>query len=153
MDGAAAMQVVGGMDDRSWLYDVPADSAETREGEAPLRVRVWIVVNQKLRPDPMLVQSRWAAIAARSLSILLRTAMLESLQDTETVVALLNARPEFDVALRYVAIPQDFEIPDTGRMFDPKTMRALVELGRRMGADPSSWRTQALQPGAPYRMD
>ena len=71
---------------------------------------------------------------------------------SETVTALLNARPEFDAVLRYVAIPQDFEIPDSDRMFDPHTMRALVELGRRMGANPSSWRTQAPQPGAPFRV-
>ncbi len=153
VDGAAAMQVVGGMDDRGWLYGSSGDSSEPWQGEAPIRVRVWIIVNQKLRPDPMLVQSRWTTIAARSLSILLRTSLLESLQDAETVMQLLNARPEYDAILRYVAIPQDFEIPESDRMFDPKTMRALVELGRRMGADPSSWRTRALQPGAPYRMD
>jgi hypothetical protein len=153
VDGAAAMQVVGGMDDRSWLYEPRGGAGESWQAEAPVRVRVWIIVNQKLRPDPMLVQSRWTTIAARSLSILLRTSMLESLQDAETVMALLDARPEFDAVFRYVAIPQDFEIPDSDRMFDPRMMRALVELGRRMGADPSSWRTQALQPAAPYRMD
>jgi hypothetical protein len=79
--------------------------------------------------------------------------MLQSIQDAETYVALIDARPEFDVVLRYVAIPQDFGIPDSDRMFDARTMRALVELGRRMGADPDSWRTGALRPGAPFPID
>jgi hypothetical protein len=79
--------------------------------------------------------------------------MLQSIQDGETYVALINARPEFDAVLRYVAIPQDFEIPDGDGIFDSRTMRALVELGRRMGADPESWRTEALRPGAPFPVD
>ena len=76
--------------------------------------------------------------------------MLERIQDLESLFALIDARPEFDAVFRYVAIPQEFEIPGSDQMFDARTMRALVELGRRMGADPSSWRTRALLPGAPF---
>jgi hypothetical protein len=118
-----------------------------------VRIRVWIIVNQKLRSDPKVVRSRWTSIATRSLDILLRTSMLQSIQDGETYAALLDGRPELDVVLRYVAIPQDFEVPDSDRMFDGRSMRALVELGRQMGADPRSWRTEALRPGAPFRAD
>jgi hypothetical protein len=148
VDGAATMPVVGGLEDRSWLYAPDGQSVGSQFEGPPVRIRVWIVVNQKLRPDPKVVRSRWTSIAARSLEILLRTSMLQSIQDGETYVALIDRRPEFDAVLRYVAIPQDFGIPDSDQIFDARTMRALVDLGRQMGADPRSWRTEALPPGA-----
>ena len=150
VDGAAAMQVVGGLDDRNWLYapDAPAEGSEL--SGPPIRIRAWVIVNQKLRTDTQVVRARWTSIAARSLGILLRTSTLQSIQDGETYVALINQRPEFDAVLRYVAIPEDFEIPEGDGMFDSETMRALVELGRRMGSNPESWRTEALRPGAPF---
>ena len=150
VDGAAAMQVVGGLDDRRWLYAPDASAAEWEHEGPPIRIRIWVIVNQKLRIDPQVVPAGWTSIAARSLAILLRTSTLQSIQDGETYVAMLNKLPEFDVVLRFVAIPQDFEVPDGDSMFDPETMRALVELGRRMGADPESWSTEALRPGAPF---
>ncbi len=153
VDGAAAMQVVGGLDDRSWLYGSGDPDGEAELDGPPIRVRVWVIVNQKLRPDPKVTRSRWTSIATRSLNILLRTSLLESIQDAETYVAFIDGRAEYDAELRYVAIPQDFEIPDSDSMFDAETMRALVELGRRMGSDPASWRTQAVRPGAPFPID
>jgi hypothetical protein len=68
----------------------------------------------------------------------------------ETYIRLIDQRPEFDAQMRYVAIPQDFPIANSDEMFDAKTMRSLVKLGKKMGADPSSWRTEALRPGAPF---
>jgi hypothetical protein len=153
VDGAAAMQVVGGLEDRSWLYAPGGQSPGFGLEGPPVRIRAWIIVNQKLRPDPKVARSRWTSIATRSLEILLRTSMLQSIQDGETYAALLDSRPDLDVVLRYVAIPQDFEVPDSDQMFDARTMRALIELGRQMGADPRSWRTEALRPGAPFRKD
>jgi hypothetical protein len=147
------MQVVGGLEDRSSLYAPDGPSVGFELEGPPVRIRVWIIVNQKLRSDPKVVSSRWTSIATRSLDILLRTSMLQSLQDGETYVALLDGRPELDAVLRYVAIPQDFEVTDSDQMFDARTMRALVELGRRMGANPRSWRTEALRPGAPFPTD
>jgi hypothetical protein len=112
-----------------------------------------MIVNQKLRSDPKVVRSRWTSIAARSLEILLRTSMLQSIQDGETYAAFIDRRPEFDAVLRYVAIPQDFKVPEGDQIFDARTMRALVELGRQMGADRRSWRTGALRPGVPFPID
>jgi hypothetical protein len=96
-----------------------------------------------LRSDPQVVRSRWTSVVARSLNVLLRTSMLERTQDLESYGALLNARPEFDLEFRYVAIPLDFEIPDSDQMFDAPTMRALVDLGRRMGGGSSRGRREA----------
>lgn len=38
-------------------------------------------------------------------------------------------------------------------MFDPEVMCDLVKLGLKMGADPTSWKTEALRPGAPFELD
>ncbi len=153
VDGAAAMNIVGGIEDRSWLYAPDSESVGFGLEGPPVRIRAWVIINQKLHPDPKVVRSRWTSIATRSLEILLRTSTLQSIQDGETYVSFINQRPEFDAVLRFVAIPQDFEIPKGDDMFDATTLRALVELGRQMGADPDSWRTEAPRPGAPSRLD
>ncbi|MGI9301119.1 MAG: patatin-like phospholipase family protein [Gammaproteobacteria bacterium] len=152
VDGGATMQVVGGLDDRAWLYGHDSAQFSFVGNGPPVKLRVWIIVNQKLLPDPKLVQSRWTSVAARSLSTLIRSSTLQSIQDAETYVRLINRHPEFDAELRYVAIPQDYQAPDSDQMFDANTMRELVRLGREMGANPASWRTEALRPGAPFEV-
>jgi len=152
VDGGAIMLVVGGIEERSWAYHTENHSMSFVDSKAPIKIRVWIIVNQKLLTDPKVVQSRWTSIAARSLNTLIRSSTLQSIQDAETYVRLINQRPEFDAEMRYVAIPQDFPIADSDEMFDAETMRSLVKLGMRMGADPASWKTDALRPGAPFEL-
>jgi hypothetical protein len=48
---------------------------------------------------------------------------------------------EIDIEFRYVAIPDDYTPIEGEEMFDAEIMTALSDLGRKMGADPSSWRT------------
>ena len=43
---------------------------------------------------------------------------------------------------RFVAIPDDAPKNKTKDMFDRDYMIALEDLGRKMGADPSSWLTE-----------
>ena len=47
-----------------------------------------------------------------------------------------------DIEFRWVAIPEDAPKPATTAMFDKDYMLALEELGRKMGADPSIWKTE-----------
>ena len=150
VDGGASMQVVGGIEDRAWAYFPDATSLASLTDGRPIRIRVWIIVNQKLLPDPEIVQPSWASIAARSLSTLTRTSTLQSIQDADTYVGLIDQLPGFDAEMRYIAIPQDYEFPETAEMFDAETMRDLADVGRRLGSDPGSWRTEALRPGAPF---
>lgn len=152
VDGGAAMQFVGGIDEREWAYFPEAGSIESTSDGPPVRIRVWVVVNQKLLPEPSVVELNWATITARSASTLIRTSTLQSIQDAETYVRLINRLPGIDAQMRYVAMPQEFEIPKSEQMFHPETMRALVELGYQMGSDPKSWRTGALRPGAPFQV-
>lgn len=150
VDGGATMQVVSGIDDRSWLYDRDTSELSYIDTDRPIRIRIWMIINQKLLPDHELVSSRWTSIAGRSLNVLLRASTLQSIQDTETFIQMIDQVPEFDAEFRYVAIPQEFEIDDSDKMFDADVMRKLTALGREMGANPASWRTRALLPGAPF---
>ena len=153
VDGGATMQMVGGIDDRSWAYKTKDKQMGFVSAKAPIKIRVWIIVNQKLLTDAKVVRSRWTSIASRSLNTLIRASTLQSIQDTETLVQLVNRQSEFDAEMRYVAIPQDFPIADSDEIFDAKTMHDLVKLGLQMGADPTSWKTEALRPGAPFVLD
>ena len=149
VDGGASMQVVSGIDDRSWLYGESEDiGLEALDEEKPIEIRIWIVVNNKLVMDPDVTTPTWDAIATRSLVSLMRGSTLQTIQDVETFSQLISKRPEFNVEMNYVAIPQSYIIPETANLFDKNKMRDLVELGRKLGREPASWRQRALRPGA-----
>lgn len=152
VDGGAAMQVVGGTSDRSWAYSAGREDAtisvRVREG-VPLRIRVWMIVNQKLLPEPKVVPPRWTAVATSSLDTLIKTSTLQSIQDAESYVRLINKKPYIDAKMYYVAIPQDYALKRGEGLFDAKVMRDLAELGRRLGAEPDSWQSKGLLPAAP----
>jgi hypothetical protein len=149
VDGGASMQVVSGIDDRSWLYEEASDTGlGNADSGVPVNIRIWIVVNNKLVMDPDVTTPTWDAIATRSLVSLMRGSTLQTIQDVETFAQLINKRPDFNVEMNYAAIPQSYEIPETASLFDQQKMRDLVELGRKMGKQPESWKQRAVRPGA-----
>lgn len=148
VDGGASMQVVSGIDDRSWLYEDKKADTHFVDPNKPLRLRIWVIVNNKLVMDPEVVSPKWSAIATRSLVSLMRGSTLQTLQDIETFSHMINRRSDFDVQMRFVSIPQSYEIPESDNLFDSDVMQGLVELGEQMGANASSWETKALRPGA-----
>ncbi len=150
VDGGATMQFVTGLDERSWVYSRDPVSFHFVKKNKPINIRVWIVINQKLLPDKKVVGTRWTAVAQRSLGTLIRSSTLQSLQDMETYVQLIDQYSEINAEMRYVAIPQDFSVPDSDEMFDTYTMRKLLALGQEMGRKPTSWKSRALRPGAPF---
>lgn len=153
VDGGAAMQLVGGIDERGWAYVPDNEFLNFVDEDRPIEVRVWIIVNQKLLPDSSVTPIRWPAVAARSVDTLLRTSTLQSIQDAATYVELVDQHPQFNARLFYVAIPQDYTVGESEAIFDAEVMRDIVDLGRRMGADPDSWRTEVLRPGAPFQIE
>lgn len=148
VDGGASMQVVSGIDDRSWLYEDKHENINFVQPEKPLRLRIWVIVNNKLVMDPKVVSPKWSSIATRSLVSLMRGSTLQTIQDIETFSHMINKRNDFDVQMRFVSIPQDYQIPESDNMFDSKIMKGLVDLGEQMGANPNSWKMKALRPGA-----
>ena len=152
VDGGVVMQIVSGVDERRWAYQAVNPLTSFVDNETPIRIRVWIVVNDKMLLDPGVVPLQWPSILERMLSTSIKSSMLQNIQDAETLVRLINDRPKFDAQMRYVAIPQNFPIKDTEEIFNPEIIQSLIELGLKMGADPTSWKTYALPPGAPFEL-
>jgi len=151
VDGGASMQVVSGIDNREWLYlNTETSTLNFVEEQNPIQIRIWIIVNNKLVMEPEVTTPTWGSIAAKSLISLMRGSTLQTIQDTETFAQMINLRKEFNVKMHYVAIPQDYEIIKSSNMFDKDKMRALVELGRSMGANKNSWKQRAIRPGASF---
>lgn len=149
VDGGASLQFISGLEDRDWIARITPETSPFPKEGPPLRIRLWVIVNQKLLPETELVQNSWTSISARSLGILIRTSTLQSLQDLETYTRLMSGVPGLEAEFRYIAIPQDHPIAVTESMFDADVMRDLLELGKELGRDPASWSRKALRPAAP----
>ena len=100
---------------------------------------MWIVVNQKLKPLHAVTQPRWISISGRALDTLTATTQLFALALIRDMVREAREERGLDVELHLVSIPNDAPENQTENMFDQKYMLDLEDLGRRMGADSSSW--------------
>ena len=89
-------------------------------------------------------------MATASLDTLIKTSTLQSVQDVDSYLRLIDQQPYIDAKMHYVSIPQDYAIEKRDEMFDTEVMGDLVELGHRMGADPDSWQSGAPLPAAPF---
>ena len=112
--------------------------AENPDAPAP-KVRIWVLVNGWLQPEPKVVQPRWVAVSAQSLDILTSTTQLFALQLINAMAHEARVERGWDAEFRLVAIPDDAFREASDEMFDKGYMIGLEELGRAMGADPSSW--------------
>lgn len=146
-DGGAVANLFLGVDrDLIWREKAgPWWNEERVQAGAPkLRVRHWIIVNGKLKADPSPAPKTWSTMGSRAISQMLRAANIRSLQQLDVMRRLATRRPNVAFEVYWVAIPPDYELPEMkDGMFDQAYMRALVELGRKMGADPSSWHTES----------
>jgi predicted acylesterase/phospholipase RssA len=123
--------------------DGPVARFKARYPEAPRpKVRVWAVVNQQLKPQHAVTRPKWISISGRALSTLTSTSQLFALSWLKDMTRQAAVERGLDSELYLVSIPSDAPEKKTKEMFDREHMRALQELGRQMGADPSSWQTE-----------
>jgi hypothetical protein len=119
---------------QTWLRKYP---------DRPLpRIRYWVVINAQLHEAPQTTQPRWPAITAATVGTAVRAA---TWSDVELLVAHANYYNQAiggHAEVRLIAIPDEWRAPVKGE-FALETMRSLAELGRRLGADPGSWRVLA----------
>ena len=108
--------------------------------EAPLpKIRVWVVVNQHLKPEHVVTQPRWISISGRALDTLTSTGQLFALALIRDMVHEARVERGIDAELHLVSIPDDAPKRKTNEMFDKEYMLQLADFGRKLGADPSSW--------------
>ena len=123
--------------------DGPVARFKARHPEAPrLKFRVWAVVNQQLKPKHVVTSPRWLKISGRALSTLTSASQLFALSWLKDMARQATVERGLDTEFYFVSIPDGAPEQETKEMFDQEHMRALQELGREMGADPSSWQTE-----------
>ena len=105
-------------------------------------IRYWVLFNNQLRPLPQVTEPTWPAVVARSLEMGTRAATITSMRHLFAQAAISRLMRGATIDVRIVAVPDDFVPPKPGT-FDTDTMNALADLGEKMGAEPSSWRTEA----------
>ncbi len=120
-------------------------AADHPQAELP-KVRVWIMVNQRLRPKPAVTQPKWIAVSTRALDTLTSSSQVFVLGLIDYMAKEARADRGVDVELRMVSIPDDAPRNTTGEMFDQDFMRKLLDFGREWGADPTRWETTIPSP-------
>jgi predicted acylesterase/phospholipase RssA len=136
-DGGAAANLT--------LFVSPGFNATWRalHPKAPLpKYRIWIVVNQQLRIEPAVTMPSWVSVAGRGLDTVTHSLQLFAMHLLAEIIEDYQATEGMDIEFRWVAIPEDAPKPGSKDMFDKDYMLALEELGRKMGADPSVWKTE-----------
>jgi len=107
----------------------------------PPTIRYWVIINGQLTTRPQRVRERWSDVSKRSVEMVIRSSTVQSLRSLEMRTQLMKIEG-FDVELRYMAIPNDWQPPVEGS-FKKETMVSLAKLGQKMGGNPNCWRTKA----------
>ena len=129
-----------------------------RHPDGPLpKLRIWVLVNQPLVAEPGLTQPRWISVASHALNALTQTAQLFALNLIKGMVYEARTERGLEAEFRIVSIPPELfeqevlpfkeqkkanKVEKKKGMFDKELMVKLENLGRKMGADPSSWTTE-----------
>ena len=128
--------------------DTPRHILRREHPDVPLpRIRYWVIINNRINPDPKIIQPTWVSITEASVDAMIRSSEMTTLRNfAEQVEFISRTEPDARVELRWVAIPDAWNPPEPG-IFQPENMRLLAELGMRMGVDPGSWRTNLARIG------
>jgi predicted acylesterase/phospholipase RssA len=104
------------------------------------KLRYWVIFNNQIRPQPQVTKPSWPGVVGRSLELGSRAATLTSMRHLFAQGEISRLKRGGEVEVRVAAVPDDFIPPKPG-VFVKETMNALADLGERLGADPTSWRT------------
>jgi hypothetical protein len=87
-----------------------------------------------------------------SLATAIRSATLAEVRWLAAQADYVNTKYGTDIEVRVVGIPDSWRPPVEGD-FKQETMASLCDLGRKMGADPGSWKVLAApeKPAVPGR--
>jgi hypothetical protein len=111
--------------------------------KAPMpRVRYWVIFNNQFRFPPEIVRQRWPDIMSRATIMATQTSTKNSMRHLFTQAELMRLKYGADVQVRIMAVPESW-VPSKPGSFVSEVMNDLADLGEKMGADPSTWRTEA----------
>jgi hypothetical protein len=106
------------------------------------RVRYWVILNNQAQTIPATVQPSWISVVGRSVEVAIRSSTVTSLRHLFTFTELVTLRGDAEIEVKWLSIPDDWRPPVEG-VFKKETMNNLADIGRKLGADPSSWKTKA----------
>lgn len=138
VDGGVSSNIIYG----AWNSREDSFPAQFRKRHPTLprpHIRYWVIINNQVQTPARTVQPGWISVVQRSVEVAIRSSTVTSLRHLLAFAQMNSLRGDADVEVRWIAIPEDWRAPVPG-VFATKTMNDLVDLGRRLGADPSSWR-------------
>jgi hypothetical protein len=106
------------------------------------RVRYWVIFNNQMRFPPEMVRERWPDLMSRATIMATQTSTKNSMRHLFAQAEVLRLKYGADVQVRVMAVPESWVPPKPGS-FVAEVMNELADLGEKMGADSSSWLTQA----------
>lgn len=116
------------------------------------RTCYWVIINNQLEGPPQITQPTWVSVTGAALATSIRSSTNTSLQNLASQLELINMSGMGSKEMRVISIPGNWR-PPTQTRFERETMEALVDLGSKMGSDPSNWVTVVDgKPTAPARL-
>lgn len=112
------------------------------------RTCYWVIINNQLEGPPQVTQPNWLSVTGAALATAVRSSTYTSLQNLAGQLELINLSGLGRKQLRVISIPNDWRPPAEGR-FERETMQSLVDLGFKLGSDPSAWTTIVDAPKTP----
>jgi len=106
------------------------------------RVRYWVIFNNQLRFPPQITQERWPDIMSRATIMGTQTSTVNSMRHLYALAELAQLKYGAQVEVRLMHVPDSY-VPSKPGSFVSEVMNELADLGEKMGADPSSWRTES----------
>jgi hypothetical protein len=106
------------------------------------RVRYWVIFNNQMRFPPEVVRERWPDIMSRATIMATQSSTKNSMRHLFAQAEIMRLKYNADVQVRVMAVPESWMPPKPGS-FVSEVMNELADLGEKMGADPSSWLTEA----------
>jgi len=105
------------------------------------RLRYWVIFNNQFRFPPQVTPDKWPDIMSRATIMATQTGTVAAMRHLFARAELMHLKQKVDVEVRVMAVPESF-VPSVPGTFQKEVMNALADLGEKMGADPSSWRSQ-----------
>jgi hypothetical protein len=138
------MHVDGGVITQVFFYEFMLDIRKAAEatgiGKAPKNSgTVYVIRNGKAGPEPKQIPRELLAIAARSVSTMIKSASLNDL------LRIYRLTRRDQIAFYYTDIPDDFQF-ESQEVFDREEMIALFNLGYRMAHKGNAWHEAPFEP-------
>lgn len=107
------------------------------------KTRYWVILNGNLRIPSAVSEPTWPSVADRAFQLVFTSGEITSLRHLYALAEITRLRGDGEVEVRWIAAEKELAAPNPMSMFDAKTMQALSDEGRKLGADPKAWKTVA----------